>query len=91
MKKPYTIRQLFSLPGFVANSKLRGVFGDRYARVIVLRRRKKQASAHAVAIDVAAGMTNECAGLVTCQSPVGAYTLNSSDGGSFVQGAVLCL
>jgi len=41
MKNPKSIRSLFSLAGFVAASALGGVFGDRYARVIVLRRRKK--------------------------------------------------
>jgi len=35
------IRALFSQPGFVAQAQLAGVFGDRYARVIRLRRRKK--------------------------------------------------
>jgi hypothetical protein len=38
MKNPTSIRALFSLPGFVATSRLVGVFGDRYARVLVLRR-----------------------------------------------------
>ena len=42
MKSPKSIRSLFSVPGFVAASALGGIFGDRYARVIVLQRRKKQ-------------------------------------------------
>ena len=40
MKNPRSIRALFALPGFTATSKLVGVFGDRYARVIQLKRRK---------------------------------------------------
>jgi len=40
MKNPKSIRVLFAFPGFVASSKLAGVFGDRYARVIQLKRRK---------------------------------------------------
>jgi transposase len=40
VKAPRTIRALFSVPGFVAQAQLAGVFGDRYARVIRLRRRK---------------------------------------------------
>jgi hypothetical protein len=40
MKNPTSIRALFSLPGFVAASRLVGFFGDRYARVLVLRRQK---------------------------------------------------
>ena len=43
MKGPKSIRALFSFPGFVAASALKGVFGDRYARVMVLRRRNKEA------------------------------------------------
>ncbi len=42
MKPPNSIRALFSLPGFIAASALGGVFGDRYARVIVLRRQKNR-------------------------------------------------
>ena len=41
MNNPTLIRALFSLPGFVAASRLIGFFGDRCARVLVLRRRKK--------------------------------------------------
>ena len=40
MHTPTLLRALFSLPGFVAASRLLGVFGDRYARVLVLRRQK---------------------------------------------------
>ena len=40
MKNPTSLRTLFSLPGFVAASRLIGLYGDRYARVLVLRRRK---------------------------------------------------
>jgi hypothetical protein len=58
MKTPKSIRGLFSLPGFVAENSLKGVFGDRYARVIVLRRRKKLASAPAAVTDVEAGTTS---------------------------------
>jgi hypothetical protein len=35
MHPPTSLRALFSLPGFVAASRLHGVFGDRYARVLV--------------------------------------------------------
>ncbi|MEK7351959.1 MAG: ISL3 family transposase, partial [Nitrospirota bacterium] len=43
MHNPTSLRALFSLPGFVVASRLLGVCGDRYARVLVLRRRKKTA------------------------------------------------
>ena len=48
MHNPTSLRALFSLPGFVAASRLLGVFGDRYARVLVLRRRKKNSDLLAV-------------------------------------------
>ena len=41
MKNPKSIRTLFTLPGFNASSKLMGLFGDRYARIVRLRRGKK--------------------------------------------------
>ena len=56
MNNPTSIRALFSLPGFVAASRLIGVFGDCYARVLVLRRRKTLHAAHSVDRGAAAGM-----------------------------------
>ena len=53
MKNPKSIRTLFTLPGFVASSKLVGLFGDRYARIVRLRRRKKLLFARAVDSGVA--------------------------------------
>ena len=55
MNNPTSIRALFSLPGFVASSRLIGFFGDRYARVLVLRRRKTLHAAHSVARGALAG------------------------------------
>lgn len=40
MKHPRSIRSLFALLGFVVASKLVGFSGDRYARVIQLKRKK---------------------------------------------------
>ena len=53
VKNPKSIRTLFTLPGFVANSKLAGRFGDRYARIVRLRRRKKLQFARTVDAGVA--------------------------------------
>ncbi len=41
MNPPESIRALFAFPSFTASSKLLGVFADRYARVIQLKRSKK--------------------------------------------------
>ncbi|MEK7763413.1 MAG: hypothetical protein AAB433_17695, partial [Nitrospirota bacterium] len=62
MNTPTSLRALFSLPGFVAASRLVGVFGDRAARVLVFRRRKKLPAAHSVDTGAAGATTNGPAG-----------------------------
>ena len=57
MHPPRSIRALFSLPGFVAAAELKGVFGDRLSRVLVLRRQKKRQSARAAITAAVAGTT----------------------------------
>ena len=42
MKACKTLSELYSHPGFRARSKLTGVYGDPYARVIKLVRRQKK-------------------------------------------------
>lgn len=42
MKKVKTLKELFSFPGFIAQSSLEGVFGDHKARIITLKRQKKR-------------------------------------------------
>ena len=62
MKNPKSIRALFAFPGFNASSKLAGKFGDRYARVIQLKRRKKQPSVVTVVSAAAGVTTRRCCG-----------------------------
>ena len=40
MKLPRTLRELFSMPGYVAQATLKPVDGDDRARIVTLRRRK---------------------------------------------------
>ena len=82
MKSPRTLRDLFSMPGFVANVKLSGVFGDRYARVVTLKRRKKRPSAQAAVIAAEAVTINVPAGCATFRWPGFESTLSSSAGAS---------
>lgn len=42
MKEIKTLRELFSFPGFYALQQLKGVFGDPKARIIELKRQKKE-------------------------------------------------
>ena len=90
MKNPTSVRALFSFPGFVANARLAGVFGDRYARVIRLRRRKKQPFVRTVD-SVAAGITTSgCTGSGIWRWQVFGSTWNLNAGGSTARGVVGC-
>jgi len=91
MKNPETIRALFAFSGFIAASKLVGVFGDRYARVIQLKRRKKQPSVLTVVTDAGDLMIKSFSGyapyrLLDCES-----TWSSNAGVSTVRGATACM
>jgi hypothetical protein len=90
MHNPTSLRALFSLPGFVAPSRLLGVFGDRYGRVLVLRRRKKRRSARSVDTGAAVAMINAPAVLATSRLAGSASTSSSSGFGSTARGAVAC-
>jgi len=48
MKKARTLRELFSFPGFYALNRLEGVFGDPKARIVELKRQKKERYAQVV-------------------------------------------
>ena len=91
MKNPKTIRALFAFPGFTASSKLQGVFGDRYARVNQLKRRKKQP--FAVSVDTGAGdvTTRKLYGYWTCRLPDGESILSLNAGVSVVRGVMVCI
>lgn len=54
MKTKKTLRELFSFPGFNAQLQLQGVFGDQKARIVELRRQKKERYVQAVARAIAA-------------------------------------
>jgi hypothetical protein len=90
MQSPRTLRALFSLPGFIASSRLKGVFGDRFARVVALRRRKKRLDAHVAAIGAEAAMTSASSASATLVSPTGVSTSSSSGGACGALGAVPC-
>lgn len=91
MKSPRTVRELFSMPGFVANATLDGVFGDSHARIITLLRRKKRPSVPTVVIAVATITTNVFVERAISPWPTGGFIWNSSVGASTVRGAVVCM
>ena len=91
MKNPKSIRALFAFPGFSASSKLVGVFGDRYARVIQLKRRKKQLVALTVVTGAEAVTTRGSCGCETSRWLDGEFIWSSNAGGSVVRGAMACM
>ena len=91
MKNPRSIGELFSFPGFIANAKLKGVSRDRFARVVVLRRRKKQVSAHAVDVGAEVVTIKNQNVRATLALLVGASTLNLNGGECPVQAVALCM
>ena len=90
MKDPKSIRALFAFPGFAASSKLVGVFGDRYARVIRLKRQKKQRSVLTAATGAGGITTRSSYGCEISQLPDGESTWSSNVGASVVRSAAAC-
>jgi hypothetical protein len=90
MKNPKSIRALFAFPGFTAASKLAGVFGDRYARVIQLKRRKKQLSVRTVVTAAEGVTTRRFCEYETSRLPDGEFTWSLSAGVFVVRGAMAC-
>lgn len=54
-----TLYDAYRFPGFTPVGELKGVFGDRYARVIRLNRRSKKRCAAHVGLNIEGGMTGE--------------------------------
>lgn len=86
MGEPKTLRGLISVPGFKVTSKLTGVPGDRYARVIRLKRQKKVGHVRVADIGAAVGMTVRLDVFETWVSEGGESTLSMS-GGVYTAGA----
>jgi len=91
MKNPKSIRALFAFSGFTAASKLAGVFGDRYARIITLRRRKKQPSVRTVGTGAGGDTTKKSCEYEISRLPDGESTWSSNAGVSVVRGATACM
>ena len=91
MNNPKSIRTLFALPGFTAASKLVGIFGDRYARVIKLKRRKKQLSVVSVGTDAQGVTTRGFCEYETFRLLDGGSIWSLNAGASIVPGAALCM
>ena len=91
MKNPRSIRTLFAFPGFTATSKLVGIFGDRYARVIQLKRRKKQLSVRTVDTGAGGVTTKGSCEYGISRWPDGESIWSSSAGVFVARGATACM
>lgn len=91
MKSAKTIKELFSFTGFSVNARLTGVFGDQYARVVTLSRRKKQPSVPIVGTSVEVGTTNRSNVFATYRWPVTEYIWILNVGGLNARGAKACM
>jgi len=91
MNNPKSIRALFAMPGFIAASKLVGVFGDRYSRVIKLKRQKKQRPVVTAGTDAVDDTTTKSCGCVTSRWPDGESTWSSNAGVCVAQSVAPCM
>lgn len=78
------LHDLYSFPGFRPAATVRGVFGDRFAVVISLRRRRKKHPAAYAALLIAPSTINRSDKYATSIAAVGASTSNSLSAGSIV-------
>ena len=66
MRRIKYLTDSYAFPGFRALHTLQGVFGDPYARIVVLRRRGKKLFAEPAAQPIGLITTTACAKSATC-------------------------
>lgn len=77
------LHDLYSFPGFASAATVRGVFGDPYAVVISLRRRRKKHAAEFAARGIVPSTTSRSGKPVTSIVAAAASTWNSPSGASY--------
>ncbi len=87
MGKLKRLQDVYRFPGFVPQAGVRGVFGDPWAVVITLRRRRKKRVAGSAGEDLAPSTTNVRGACATSLVATGASLSSSGFGGSIVPGA----
>lgn len=80
MKRAKTLQLLFSLAGFRAKQRLRGLFGDPLVRIVELERRKKLLFALAAALVITPSTTSSYGRRATGRCWVGAFCCRSRAG-----------
>ena len=82
MGKTKRLHDVYRFPGFVPLAHVRGVFGDPYAVVITLRRRRKKRTAVFVDVPIARFMISVLDGSATCRVGTSGFTWSSRFAGS---------
>jgi hypothetical protein len=78
MRRIKHLTDAYAFPGFRSLCSLKGLLGDRYARIVVLKRRKKKPSAESVARSTDPAMTSEGEESGTCPAAHSASIWNWS-------------
>jgi hypothetical protein len=76
------LRDLYAFPGLVPAATIRGLFGDPYAVVVALRRRRKKRVAVSAAPAIGRSTIKPCAASATSTAAADASTWKSPSAGS---------
>jgi len=82
MKKKKRLIDEYKFPGVRPTDEIKGVFGDRMARVIILKRTQKKRHVDVAARPIKAIMTSRRGLYATFLAAMPGYTSNSTLGGS---------
>ena len=88
MSKLKRLQDIYGFPGFVPMAQVRGIFGDPYAVVITLRRRRKKRTAGCVGGRSALSTTSGHDACETFPAATGGCTSNSGCAGLIAPGAM---
>ena len=88
MGKLKRLQDIYRFPGFVPKAEVRGLFGDPYAVVITLRRRRKKRAVGCAGGPVAPSTISARVASATSPAAIGESTWNSRCAGSIAPGAV---
>ena len=81
MRRKKSLKDLFSLPGFTAKKEIQGKFGEPKARILELRRQKKERSARDVEKDTALTTMQKLNKCETWMYLNGEFTSDLNNGG----------
>jgi hypothetical protein len=86
MAKLKRLQDIYRFPGFTPTAKVRGVFGDPWAVVITLRRRRKKHAVGSVGAAAVRSTTNDRGASATSPVATGGSISTSRYAGSTVPG-----